>query len=58
MDPYTEVRDGGGRQAVVRNGYPPERQGVTGMGPVAVRVPKVRERSGGGVVFRSAWVPP
>jgi len=36
-----------GRQAVVRNGYLPERTVQTGIGDVAVRVPKVRDRSGG-----------
>ncbi len=47
-----------GRCAVVRNGYLPERQVLTGIGPVAVKVPKVRDRSGEGVVFRSSLVPP
>ena len=37
LEQYAEVRDGHGRQAVVRNGYQPERQVVTGIGPVAVR---------------------
>ncbi len=31
---------------------------VTGIGPVAVKVPKVRSRTGESVVFRSALVPP
>ncbi|MGH8528468.1 MAG: IS256 family transposase [Nevskiales bacterium] len=51
-------RDAHGRLGVVRNGYQPERELVTGIGPVAVRVPKVRDRAGGGAVFRSALVPP
>ena len=33
-----------GRAAVVRNGYVPERQLQTGIGPVTVKVPKVRRR--------------
>lgn len=53
-----EARDMRGRQAVVRNGHQPERRVVTGIGPVPVRVPKVRDRRGEGVVFRSALVPP
>jgi len=47
-----------GRQAVVRNGYLPERRVQTGIGAVGVRVPKVRDRSGGGVRFNSALLPP
>jgi transposase-like protein len=47
-----------GRAAVVRNGYQPEREIQTGIGPVSVRVPKVRAKDGTPVVFRSALVPP
>ena len=47
-----------GRQAVVRNGYLPEREVLTGVGPVPVKVPKVRSRAGEAVVFRSSLVPP
>ena len=47
-----------GRRAVVRNGHLPERAILTTVGPVAVQVPKVRDRSGAGVKFTSALVPP
>jgi putative transposase len=47
-----------GRAAVVRNGYQPEREIQTGIGPVSVQVPKVRAKDGTAVVFRSALVPP
>ena len=47
-----------GRQTVVRNGFHPERQIQTGIGPVTVQVPKIRSRDGTPVVFRSALVPP
>jgi len=47
-----------GRQAVVRNGYLPERTVQTGIGDVEVKVPKVRDRSGGGTRFHSALLPP
>jgi putative transposase len=47
-----------GRRAVVRNGYLPGREILTAVGSVAVRVPKVRDRSGGAVKFNSALVPP
>lgn len=43
---------------VVRNGYHPERPIQTGIGPVNVRIPKVRSKDGTPVTFRSALVPP
>ena len=48
LDAYADQRLGDGRHAVVRNGYLPERTVQTGIGAVEVRVPKVRDRSGGG----------
>lgn len=51
-------RDGQGRAGVVRNGYQPEREVLTGIGPVAVKLPKVRSRDGEPAVFRSKIVPP
>ena len=47
-----------GKRAVVRNGYLPERSIQTGLGEVPVKVPKVRDRSGGGIKFNSKLVPP
>jgi transposase-like protein len=47
-----------GKQAVVRNGYLPEREVLTAAGPIAVKVPKVRDRSGSGIKFNSNIVPP
>ena len=47
-----------GRAAVVRNGYLPERSVQTGIGAVAVQVPKVRDRGGQGRKFTSNLVPP
>jgi len=52
------VRTLRGQRAVVRNGYLPARAVLTAIGNVEVRVPKVRDRSGGGVKFHSALVPP
>jgi len=51
-------RDTKGRAAVVRNGYLPEREVLTGMGPVRVQVPKVRSRTEEPVTFHSRLVPP
>lgn len=47
-----------GKQAVVRNGFLPEREVLTAAGPIAVKVPKVRDRSGSGIKFNSNIVPP
>jgi len=47
-----------GKAAVVRNGYLPERQILTGIGPVTVRIPKVRSKTGEPITFQSALVPP
>ena len=47
-----------GRAAVVRNGFHPEREVLTGLGPVAVRIPKARARGEGLAVFHSRLVPP
>ena len=43
---------------IVRNGFLPERELQTGVGPVTVRIPKVRAKTGEPVTFRSALVPP
>ena len=45
LEQYANVTDLAGRQAVVRNGFLPERDILTGLGPVTVRIPKVRDRS-------------
>lgn len=58
LEAYADQRLEDGRRAVVRNGYLPERTVQTGIGEVAVRVPKVRDRSGGGTMFRSELLPP
>ncbi len=58
LSSFSGRRDALGRAAVVRNGYQPERAIQTGVGPVTVKVPKVRSRDGNPVSFRSALVPP
>ena len=55
---YADQQDAKGCAVVVRNGHHPEREIQTGIGPVTVRVPKVRSRQGKPVTFRSALVPP
>jgi putative transposase len=48
-----------GRKRIVRNGYLPEREVQTGIGPLAVHVPRVRDRasSGSKIDFSSAIIP-
>jgi transposase-like protein len=58
MERFGNVTTLHGQRAVVRNGYLPEREVLTAAGPIAVKVPKVRDRSGAGVKFNSAIVPP
>ena len=58
LEQYENVKTLHGQRAVVRNGYLPEREVLTGAGPVTVQVPKVRDRSGSGVKFNSSIVPP
>lgn len=58
MQHFEDRRLEDGRAAVVRNGHQPERELQTGIGPVTVKVPKVRARDGEPVTFRSALVPP
>ena len=55
---FEDYKDQSGRRPVVRNGYLPERDILTGIGPVSVRVPKVRDRSGTRIKFTSALLPP
>ena len=45
---HTEKRTEDGRQRLVRHGHLPEREIMTGIGPVAVRCPRVRDRLGEG----------
>jgi len=55
-----EVTDDG-RRRLVRHGRLPEREIMTGIGPIAVRCPRVRDRVGQGperIHFSSAILPP
>ena len=50
-----------GRARLVRHGHLPEREIMTGIGPVTVRCPRVRDRADGGgerIRFSSAILPP
>ena len=41
---HADLKTEAGRQRVVRHGHLPEREIMTGIGPVAVRQPRVRDR--------------
>ncbi len=58
LEEHAADHDPQGRRAVVRNGYLPSREVLTGVGPVEVRVPRTRDRSGSGRCFRSELLPP
>lgn len=58
LSEYEDLKLIDGRQAVVRNGYLPERTIQTGIGDVTIKVPKLRDRSGSGIHFQSQLLPP
>lgn len=58
---YRDLRDESGHQRLVRNGYHREREVQTGIGPVQVKAPRVRDRNGcpsESIGFTSAILPP
>ena len=60
---HGELKTGDGRQRVVRHGHLPEREVLTGIGPVALRQPRVRDRAAsaddpGRIRFSSMILPP
>ena len=55
---HTHIRDKEGRRLVIRNGYLPERTIQSGIGDIAIKAPRVRDRSGSGIRFTSAILPP
>jgi hypothetical protein len=53
---HKDRRDENGQRLVVRNGHLPEREIISGIGPIKVRQPRVRHRDTGR--FSSAILPP
>ena len=53
LEQFADVSLIDGRQAVVRSGNLPAREILTTVGPVEVRVPKVRDRTGSGITFNA-----
>jgi putative transposase len=60
IDRRAELRDAAGHQQVVRNGHLPRRTITTGIGPVDIRQPRVRDRRPAGQAekFTSKILPP
>lgn len=54
---YTGLVDEKGLRQVVRNGHLPERSIQTGIGPISVKIPRLRDRSGTGIKYTSNLVP-
>ena len=48
LSKHADLKTETGRQRVVRHGHLPEREIMTGIGPVAVRQPRVRDREATG----------
>ena len=59
---HADLLDEKGRQRLVRHGFLPEREMMTGIGAVPIQVPRVRDRGanadGSKIRFRSSLVPP
>ena len=62
VEAHGHLTDDAGRRRIVRHGYLPAREIQTGIGPVAVRCPRVRDRGAGAagakIHFSSAILPP
>jgi len=60
IEQRTDLHDAQGRQQVVRNGYLPQRTLTTGIGPVEVKQPRVRDHRPAGEAerFTSKILPP
>jgi len=62
MSQFRDLKDEIGKNRITRNGYLPERNIQTGIGPVPVKVPRIRDRKpdggGGRIRFQSSILPP
>lgn len=60
LERYREHYLPDGKRRLVKNGYCPERSIQTGIGSVAVKMPRLRDRQGSGeeaIRFYSSWIP-
>ncbi len=62
LSQYADLKDDQGRMRVTRNGYLPEREIQTGIGPVPAKAPRIRDHRPGDesdrIRFSSSIVPP
>ena len=61
INQYADLKDEVGRQRIVRNGYRPQREIQSGIGPVKVKAPRARDRHGERserIHFSSSILPP
>ena len=62
LSQYADLKDDQGRMRVTRNGYLPEREIQTGIGPVPAKAPRIRdhqpEDESGRIRFSSSILPP
>jgi len=62
LSQYRDLRDEQGHKRITRNGHLPEREIQTGIGPVAVKVPRARDRQAehepDPIRFKSSLIPP
>ena len=63
LNQHYDLKTEAGQQRVVRHGHLPEREVMTGIGPVAVRQPRVRDKGADGdddgrIRFSPAILPP
>lgn len=58
LEAHADKYDANGHKSIVRNGYLPKRSLQTGLGDIAIEVPRTRDRSGEGITFSSKLLPP
>ena len=58
IDAHVALKSEKGVPQIVRNGYLPERTIQTGIGGLAVKVPRTRDRGGSNIKFTSTLLPP
>ncbi|NBJ14833.1 MAG: IS256 family transposase [Dehalobacter sp. 4CP] len=54
---FSEAKDENGRHMIVRNGFLPERSILTGIGPLPVKQPRIRDKRENKETFTSAILP-
>jgi putative transposase len=58
LSTYEALKEPTGAPQIVRNGYLPARTIQTGVGKIAVQIPRTRDRGKSGITFNSQLIPP